>query len=325
MILQLDNLPPSIGPSVVSIGNFDGVHRGHQTVIQQLSVQAQRLALPTVVVTFEPLAKEYFANQSGRPSPARITSIEQRTALLQHYGVDQVCCLAFDERLVACSADDFIRTLLVDYLQARYLVVGDDFRFGHQRSGDFELLSAAGQRHAFSVSAMETFKVAGERVSSGRVRAALQIPDFSLTTELLGRPFSIAGNVARGQQLGRTIGFPTANIELPDVALPLQGVFAVTVDIRGHADGAQNALRAIANIGTRPTVDGQSNRLEVHILDIARQWQGAAASYDFYGCAIDVTFVRKIRDEIKFAGVDDLQRQIQHDVRTANDIFDRCV
>lgn len=306
---------------MVSIGNFDGVHRGHQTVIRQLSVQAQRLQLPTVVVTFEPLAKEYFAARAERTRPARLTSIERRRRLLQSFGVDEVCCLAFNDNLAGWSADDFIQTLLVEYLQARYLVVGDDFRFGHNRVGDFSLLQKAGEQHGFSVSAMDTFKVAGERVSSGRVRNALKDLDFQLAEQLLGRPYSMVGIVSKGQQLGRTIGFPTANIELPDVELPLQGVFAVRVDIDGHSDGPQRALHGIANIGTRPTVDGQSRRLEVHILDIARQWQGAAASYDFYGCSVEVVFVSKIRDEIKFAGVDDLQRQIQLDAAQAKQLL----
>lgn len=338
-------IPATMRPAVVSIGNFDGVHLGHQSVIKQLLEKARLLNLPAVVVTFDPLAKEYFAaRRSSGEMPARLTSAQQRAELLLEYGVDHVVCLPFDDDLAQQSAHDFVYELLLNALQTRYLVVGDDFHFGHNREGDFGLLQQIGEREGFSVASMQTFRVDEQRVSSGRVRLALSGNDFALAERLLGRSYAVSGTVVQGNQLGQTIGFPTANIALPDFRLPIQGVFAVQASLNGG-----EKLNGVANIGRRPTVDGKENRLEVHLFDLsletiyqarhlarqqtlpkqdsdtaadnARQWHESEASYDLYGLKLEVFFIHRIRDEMKFSGVDELQAQIQQDVSVAQSFF----
>ena len=334
-IRKIQDLPIGAAPAVVSIGNFDGVHLGHQSVITQLKVQANKLLLPMIVVTFNPLAKEYFAAKYAPTSldnlPVRLTGIHQRTRLLKSYGVDHVICLDFDECLETQTAIDFIQTLLVDTLQSQFLVVGDDFHFGYKRQGDFEMLVRSGQEHGFAVQAMDTFSVAEERVSSGRVREALAVHDFSLVKQLLGREYSISGCVLKGQQLGSSIGFPTANIDMAGLAsskLPLMGVFAVKTRIQV----LQEDFYGVANIGVRPTVDGVTNSLEVHLfglhtnevkqsLDKARQSQSSEASYALYGLELEVFFMHAIREEHKFSSVDELKAQISADVASAKQFF----
>ena len=334
-IRKIQDLPIGAAPAVVSIGNFDGVHLGHQSVIKQLKVQADKLSLPMVVVTFNPLAKEYFAAKYAPTSlanlPARLTGINQRTRLLKSYGVDHVICLDFDERLETQTATDFVQSLLVDTLRTQFLVVGDDFYFGYKRQGDFEMLVRSGHEHGFQVQAMDTFLIEKERVSSGRVREALAAHDFSLIKQLLGREYSISGCVLKGQQLGSSIGFPTANIDMAGLAsskLPLMGVYAVKTRIQG----LQEDFYGVANIGVRPTVDGVTNSLEVHLfdfqknevkqrLDKARQSTSSEASYALYGLELEVFFMHAIRKEHKFASVDELKAQISADVASAKQFF----
>ncbi len=324
-------------PCVVSIGNFDGVHLGHQSVIRQLKIQAQNFKLPMAVVTFNPLAKEYFAAKYAPTTlenvPARLTGIDQRVNLLKSFGVDYVICLDFDEKLETQSAEKFVQELLVDHLKTKYLVVGDDFHFGYQRKGDFKMLCQAGKEFGFEVQAMDTFLIDGQRVSSGRVRQALAVHDFRLTKQLLGREYSIAGIAKKGQQLGSTIGFPTANVDMAGLAtsrLPLMGVYAVKVQIEGF----NKRFNGVANIGVRPTVDGITNSLEVHVLEFqtldvqqtlqqARQTQSTEASYDLYGLEIEVFFMHAIRDEKKFSNVEELKQQISLDVAKAEDFFSK--
>ncbi len=334
-IRNIKHIPDGIAPAVVSIGNFDGVHLGHQSVIKQLKVQADALSLPMVVVTFNPLAKEYFAAKYSPISrdnlPSRLSGVNQRTRLLKSYGVDYVVCLDFDEALETQTAEEFVQTLLVDSLGTKFLVVGDDFHFGYQRQGDFAMLKDQGERHGFDVQAMDTFQIDGERVSSGRVRQALESHDFVLSKRLLGRSYSISGEVIKGQQLGTTIGFPTANIDMTGLAsskLPLTGVYAVHVSIKGFS----KAFLGVANIGVRPTVDGVTNSLEVHLLDFhtqevkdrldkARQSGASEASYALYGLELEVFFVHAIRHEKKFSNVQELKEQIGKDIVVAKQFF----
>lgn len=332
LIFSLSELPDDFSASVVSIGNFDGVHLGHQAVIRQLITKADNSTLPVVVVTFDPLAKEYFSAKYAPEQldklPERLSSVKQRAGLLESLGVDYVFCLNFDQKLEQQSAEDFIQQVLIDGLRVKHLVVGDDFHFGYQRQGNFALLKQLGAQNGFQVESMQTFSFAGERVSSGRVREALQLSDFPLVENLLGRPFSIKSQVQQGQQLGTKIGFPTANLDLSDFAnskLPLQGVFAVNIAI----DGEQKNYQGVANIGVRPTVDGVSKSLEVHLFnfatdfrsDKARQSVQTEASYGLYGLELEVFFLHKIRDEMKFASIDDLQQQITIDVANARAFF----
>ncbi|MBX2848033.1 MAG: bifunctional riboflavin kinase/FAD synthetase [Acidiferrobacterales bacterium] len=302
LIRGLQNLSAAKHPSVVSIGNYDGVHLGHQHVIKTLLAKSTEFNLPATVITFEPLAKEFFSPNSV----SRLTSIEQRANLLLELGVDQVIGIDFTEEFASYSPLGFIDDVLCNGLRVKYLCVGDDFRFGKDRAGDFELLQRIGEQRDFTVASHATYEIDGERVSSGRVRQALNSNDFVLAETLLGRAYSIRGQVSLGQQLGRTIDFPTANIELGNYNLVVNGVFAVSCDI----EGGGIHLPGVANIGKRPTVDGKQNRLEVHLFDFDE---------DIYGKTIDVRLVKKIREEKKFDSVDALRDQIEKDARSAQD------
>lgn len=306
LIKGFSNLTNRHRPSVVSIGNYDGVHLGHQHVVKTLLAKSNELGVPSTVITFEPLAKEFFRPESV----LRLTSLEQRANQLVELGVDQVLCIDFTQEFANYSPLGFVEEILIDGLGVEYLCVGDDFRFGKDRAGDFKFLQEIGQQRGFSVAAHETFQLNGERVSSGRVRQALTNNDFALAEQLLGRSYTIQGKVSQGQQLGRTINFPTANIELGDYKLVVNGVFAVSCQL----NNSDVVVQGVANIGKRPTVDGQQNRLEVHLFDF---------NQDIYGQDIDVRLLRKIRDEQKFDSVDDLQRQIQLDVQSAKEYLQK--
>ena len=290
---------------VATIGNFDGVHLGHQAVLGQVAEAAARLNLPTVVITFEPQPQEFF--ESGT-LPPRLTRLREKLMALRRYSVDRVLCLSFNKVLASMAAEAFIQRLLVDGLDVRYLVVGDDFRFGAGREGDFAMLKAAGERHGFQVVSMHSFQVEGRRVSSTCIREALAEGNIRRAEQLLGRAYRMSGRVARGDQMGRTIGFPTANIHLHRKATPVKGVYTVEMfGIEGEP------VAGVANVGTRPTVDGTRSLLEVHLLDY---------SGDLYGCYVEVTFLHKLRDEVRFSSLDALKQQIDLDAQTARNYFE---
>lgn len=295
LIRGLPQLTERHRPSVVSIGNYDGVHRGHQHVISTLLRKSAELDAPSTVVTFEPLAKEFFLPTSV----PRLTSLEERAGLLFELGVDRVLCIEFDASFASYSPESFVEDVLVNGLGVRYLCVGDDFKFGKNRAGDFSMLKQSGLELEFDVTAHDTFELSGERVSSGRIRQALSLGDFEVAKVLLGRPFAISGQVSKGQQLGRTIGFPTANLVLPSYQCPISGVFAVRVLHQKYGE-----LKGVANVGARPTVAGDESRLEVHMFDFNKQ---------IYGDQLKVVFVEKIRDERKFDSFELLKKQIELD------------
>lgn len=301
VIRGLHNLRAGHHGCALTIGNFDGVHRGHQAVLAQLARGAAERGLPTTLMTFEPHPTEFFAPERAE---ARITRFREKVEALMAQPVDRVFCVKFNQAMANMSADAFVEEVLVAGLGVRYLVVGDDFRFGRDRSGDFDTLRAAGERHGFEVERTATFDLAGERVSSTRVRGALTAGDLDTAMELLGRPFRLLGRVIPGDQRGRAIGFPTANIPLHRSKRPLSGVYAVWLVV----EGAEEPLAAVANLGVRPTVDGEHALLEVHVLD----WEG-----DLYGCWTAVEFVQKIRDERRFDGLEALTRQIEQDAEAA--------
>lgn len=284
-------------PCVLTIGNFDGVHRGHKALLERVRAKANELGLPATVLCFEPHPREYFAPDTA---PPRLCSMWRKMALLQAAGVDQICMQRFDAGFAALAPEAFIRKAIIDGLQARHLIIGDDFRFGKGRAGDFAMLQAAGREAGFAVESMGTLEVEGERVSSSAVRAALQAGEIEHATRLLGEPFVVEGWVQHGDKIGRTIGFPTANIRMRQDTLPLSGIFAVTVDggPLKHAVGA-------ASIGYRPTIAaGLSLRVEVFILDF---------SGDLYGERLSVRFWHKVRDEKKFDSLDALKAAIGKD------------
>ena len=307
LIRGTDQLTDSNKPSVVSIGNYDGVHLGHQHVIKTLLAKSKELKAPSTVVTFEPLVREFFQPDAIM----RLTSIEDRAKYLFELGVDQVLCIDFTKAFAALAPVDFVESVLIDGLGVKYLCVGDDFRFGKDRAGDFNFLEQLGKQRDFEVTAHETFTLDGLRVSSGRVRDAILASDFELAENLMGRSFTVTGNVEKGQQLGRTMQFPTANIALTHPLIAINGVYCVSVKIVLD-ERASVTLFGVANIGIRPTVDGKKKRLEVHLFDFDQ---------DIYGKTMQVRFHKKLRDEQKFDSIAHLKEQISKDVELGKDFF----
>ncbi|GAB4361662.1 MAG: bifunctional riboflavin kinase/FAD synthetase [Gammaproteobacteria bacterium] len=298
------SLRPEHRGCVATIGKFDGVHLGHQAVLGQVAEKAAELGLPAVVISFEPQPEEFFAPHSA---PARLTRLREKLKALSRFAVDRVLCLRFNQRLASVSAEAFIQEILIDGLDVRYLVVGDDFRFGHGRRGDFAMLEAVGEQRGFAVARMHTVYIDGERVSSTRIRNALAVGDLEEAQKLLGRPYRISGRVVHGDKRGRSIGFPTANIRLQHKVLPLSGVYAVEVFGLEH-----EPYIGVANIGTRPTVNGQQPLLEVNLFG----FEG-----DLYHRYIHVDFVHKLRDEKRFDSLEALKAQIAADADAARDFF----
>lgn len=298
LIRGLHNLRPRHHGCVATIGAFDGVHLGHQAVFRHLLEQAARFALPSLIIVFEPLPREYF---SPLKAPARIMSFREKFRALDNLGVDRMLRIRFDGQFREMSAQRFVDDIFVAALGVRYVVLGDDFRFGADRQGDIDFIREQGVRRGFEAGSTPTFAVAGERVSSTRIRDALERADFDAAEALLGRPYSISGRVIHGRHLGRTIGTPTANLELRRLRAPLSGVYVVEVSGAGLLRAA-----GVANVGVRPTVDDSIKaNLEVHVLD--RQ-------INLYGRHIQVTFRHKLRDEIKFGSVEELRENIARDI-----------
>jgi riboflavin kinase/FMN adenylyltransferase len=305
IIRGLHNLRAEHGGSVATIGNFDGVHLGHQAVFRELIAEGRELGVPATVVTFEPQPLEYFAPDRA---PSRLTRLREKIGAMRDAGVERVLLLEFGPRLAEMSAEAFIDVLLVDRLAIRHLYVGDDFRFGKGRRGDIGMLREAGTRHHFTVDALDTLALDGERISSTRVREALARGDLEDAARCLGRPYTICGRVAHGDKRGRRIGFPTVNIDLHRRVSPLRGVFAVRV---GGAD--PEWLPGVANIGTRPTVTGDTRHLlEVHLFGFGRE---------IYGAHLTVEFVHRIRSERRFASFEALRAQIARDAAAARGLL----
>ncbi|MGH8353389.1 MAG: bifunctional riboflavin kinase/FAD synthetase [Pseudomonas sp.] len=300
LVRGLHNLRPQHRGCVATIGNFDGVHRGHQAILARLRERAAELAVPCCVVIFEPQPREFFTPESA---PARLARLRDKLELLAAEGVDRVLCLAFNRRLRELSAAEFVHAVLVEGLDVQHLEVGDDFRFGCDRAGDFAFLLQAGAAEGFTVEAATTVEVDGRRVSSTRVREALTAADFALAERLLGRPFQIAGRVLHGQKLGRQLGTATANVQLKRQRVPLTGVYLVSAELDGKR------WPGVANIGVRPSVKGDGRaHLEVHLLDFAG---------DLYGRRLTVAFHHKLRDEQRFASLEALKAAIDADVAAA--------
>jgi riboflavin kinase / FMN adenylyltransferase len=285
--------------SVVCIGAFDGLHLGHRALVRHAVARARALGVPAAVVTFEPLPREFFARDNP---PPRLTLARAKVEGLLDLGADHVGLLRFDAKLSAMSAEDFARTLLAGRLGAKEVWIGPEFRFGHRRGGDLALLQAMGGELGFSAGEIEPVHVQGERVSSTRIREALKAGDFATVERLLGRPYAIGGRVVRGKQLGRTLGFPTANLRFPKTPA-LSGIYATWV----HGVG-DRPWPSVSSFGTRPTVDGVEPLLEAHLFDFAG---------DLYGRHLEVEFVAKLRDELKFPDLPSLTEQMHRDAAEA--------
>ncbi|MBD9376373.1 bifunctional riboflavin kinase/FAD synthetase [Pseudoxanthomonas sp. 22568] len=290
-----------LGPrgSVVCIGAFDGLHGGHRALVRHTAARARALGVDAVALTFEPLPREFFARENP---PPRLTLARAKVEGLRELGADTVGLLRFDAAMAAMSAEDFVRRMLVERLSAREVWIGPEFRFGHRRGGDLALLQAMGAELGFTANEIEAVQSQGERISSTRIREALKQGDFADAARLLGRPYAIGGRVVRGQQLGRTLGFPTANLRFPKTPA-LSGIYATWV----HGV-AEQPWASVSSFGTRPTVDGVEPLLEAHLFDFAG---------DLYGRHIEVEFVAKLRDELKFPDLPSLTEQMHRDAEQA--------
>ena len=305
IIRGLNNIREKHAGAVVTIGNFDGVHIGHQMILKRVNQEAKRLKTQSMLICFEPQPREFF---DVYKAPARLTRFREKVELLAEQGISQVLCLKFNEEVRKMSSNRFT-SLLVDHLKVRALFVGDDFKFGNDRRGDFSSLKEAGSKNNFPVHNMYTLDFRAERVSSTRIRDSLAVGEFQLAEKLLGHPFSISGKVIYGRQLGRTIGIPTANIQLHRYVAPISGVFACNVFI-----GAE-LFFGVANVGVRPTVDDANLTpiLEVHLLNFNRM---------IYGESVKVVFLKKLRDEKKYEDLSALKSAINQDVRNAEMFFE---
>lgn len=305
-LVARDVAGPVLAPhgSVVCIGAFDGMHQGHRAVLARVRERAREAGLASVAVSFEPLPREFFAHARKVP---RLSSPREKIAQFGAAQLDRVLLLRFNAALSAMPAQEFVERVLVARLNAKEVWVGEGFRFGHARGGDFALLERMGREHGFAAKALAPVVVDGERVSSSAIREALAGGSFEVAAHWLGRPFAIGGHVVRGQQLGRKLGYPTANLPLGRRTSPVEGIFAVRVLGVGAA-----SMPGVASLGIRPTVNGKEPLLEAHLFDF---------DGDLYGKRIEVEFVEKLRDEEKFADLDAMVKQIDRDAAQARQIL----
>jgi riboflavin kinase/FMN adenylyltransferase len=309
IIRGIHNLSQQKNGCVATIGNFDGVHRGHQYILAQLIQKSKIYQAPTMVILFEPQPQEFFRQQSA---PARLTRFRDKAEIIAVAGIDKLLVIHFTPTFSQLSAEDFVQHILIQQLAIHYLQVGDDFQFGQHRMGNFQTLKASGEKFSFVVESTPTFSLEGERVSSTRIRLALEAGKMELTQLLLNRPYWMSGHIQHGAKRGRTIGFPTANIPLHRNTPAVSGVFAVKLWGKALADCPKIGMKGIANIGYRPTIDGKKALLEVHLFDF---------DGDLYGKLVHVDFLHKIRDEMKFDSFELLKEQIIDDVLKAKTFF----
>jgi riboflavin kinase/FMN adenylyltransferase len=304
LVRGLHNLRSHHRGCVLTIGNYDGLHLGHQAMLRTLQEQGQRLNVPTAVMCFEPSPLEYLTSQRpGATTPARLSRFREKFHNLEAYGVDRMVCLRFNAQMQGVTPHAFVRDILVGGLGVKWVVVGHDFRFARAREGNTALLRKLGAQHDFGVDEVEPYLVDGVRVSSSLIREALAVGDLPRAAKLLGRPYRMSGKVIAGQKLGRTLGFPTANLRLHRRIIPMTGIFAVRVSGGGLHDAP-----AVASLGTRPTVDGREPLLEAHVFD----YNG-----NLYGKNLHVDFIARLRDELKFPNLDELVVQMNQDARQA--------
>jgi riboflavin kinase/FMN adenylyltransferase len=295
----------------LTIGNFDGVHRGHQAMLALLTNEARHRGLPSCVMTFEPHPRDHFALKAGKPAsaPARVATLRDKLAELERCGIDHVVVVRFDDRFASMSADAFIQDVLVAGLKARYVLVGDDFSFGAKRAGNYAMLDAAGSRLTFDVARMMSYEVHGLRVSSTAVRNALAAGDMTLAERLLGRPYAVSGHVVHGRKLGRELGFRTLNLRFGHPRPAVSGIFVVQV--HGLPGGP---MPGVASLGVRPTVEDAGRvLLETHCL----QWPEGLSMDAGYGRCLRVDLLHKLHDELKYDGLEALQQGIARDTEDA--------
>jgi riboflavin kinase/FMN adenylyltransferase len=308
MVVTHGSVSPVRGPHALTIGNFDGVHLGHQAMLARVAAEARAKGLRSCALTFEPHPREFFAPDAA---PARLTRLREKLELIAAAGIEHVHVARFDGRFAALTPERFVEEVLVKSLQARWLLVGRDFRYGARRAGDYAALEAEGKRHGFALEPMADVTQGGERISSSAVRAALLAADFPRAERLLGRPYTLSGRVAHGAKLGRRLGFPTANLVLARRA-PLAGVYVVEA-CGADANDRRRWLPGVASVGRRPTVNEVAvPLLEVHLFDVAEE---------LYGRHLRVRFVERLRDEEKYPDLDALRAAIARDVAMAKEFL----
>ena len=301
IIRGLSNIEPPKNGCVLSIGNFDGVHIGHKKVVEKLAAQGKVMGLPVIIMVFEPQPLEFFL---GDNAPSRLMRLREKVIQFKSLPIDKLVVAKFNQTMANYEANDFITDFLVDRLNVKHLIVGDDFHFGRARMGNFALLKEKSQSLGFEVENTRSFFVDEQRVSSTLIRDALAIGDLATAKLMLGHDYSVSGRVAHGNKRGRTLGFPTANVHMFRKNVPVKGVFLVTMTGIGNQE-----IQGIANVGTRPTVDGGSKViLETHLFDF---------NQNIYGRYVEVHFKQKIRDEVRFNSVDELKAQIEKDIVVA--------
>lgn len=305
LIRGLHHLEPLRDGCVLTIGNFDGLHLGHRRVIERVAAHGRRMQLPTVAMVFEPQPLEYFL---GDHAPSRLTRLREKVIQFAKLPIDELLVLPFNRTLADYDAEQFVRDILVDRLNIKHLVIGDDFHFGKARRGNFALLQHRGEAYGFSVESTDSIELDGLRISSTLIRDALGEGDLAQAKTLLGRDYSVCGRVAHGDKRGRELGFPTANLQMFRKNTPLVGVFAVTMT---GLDGREHY--GVANLGNRPTVDGGAKAvLETHLFDFDQ---------DIYGRYVEVHFKARLRDEVRFDSLSALREQITRDVTAAQAFF----
>ena len=309
LIRSLHNLRHHHKKCVATIGNFDGIHLGHQAIISQLKEIAKKYNLPTVVIIFEPQPQEYFSPDNA---PARLTRLREKVEEMDRLGVDRLVCIRFDGGLANLSAREFVERLLIEGLEISHLVVGDDFRFGKNRQGDYSTLEKMADEFGYELDHTDTCLFEGERISSSRIRRALARDDLKLASQLLGRDYAISGRVVHGDKRGKELGFATANMELHRLHSPVMGVYISRVHIKHIQGPGGSSHHAVTSIGTRPMFDGEGIRLETHILDFDE---------NIYAKHIRVEFLEKLRSEMKYSDINDLKKAIESDIENARQYF----
>lgn len=309
LIRGLNQLSTALKGCVMTIGNFDGVHLGHQALIEQVKSMADDKGLPSLVMIFEPQPIEFFAPTKA---PKRLYRLREKIISIQQIGIDYLFCVPFNTSFSQLTAEQFVINYLVDALKVRHLVIGDDFCFGKNRCGNYALLQKMGNDNHFTVQNTLTIQQQNERVSSTKIRELVADNDFDMAAKFLGKPYALNGKISHGKKLGRDIGFPTINIRIGEIPVVVEGIFAVRVKGLDNS-GSESAINGVASIGTRPTVNGEGVLLEVYLFDF---------NQDVYGQTVTVEFLTRIRPEQDFISIDVLIEHIKQDVEIAKQFFE---
>jgi len=312
LIRGLNQLTQKLDGCVMTIGNFDGVHLGHQALIEQVKQLADEKNVPSLVMIFEPQPIEFFALDKA---PKRLYRLREKIIALQSQGIDYLFCVPFNHDFSQLSGEQFVLDYLVNALNVTHLVVGDDFCFGKNRSGTFDLLTKMAVEHSFTVQNTATIQQQSERVSSTKIRQLITDNEFNDAAELLGKPYALSGKIGHGKKLGRDIGFPTINIKIGDIPIAVEGIFAVRVKGLDNG-GSEPIVNGVASIGTRPTVNGVGVLLEVYLFDF---------NQDVYGKTVSIEFLTRIRPEQEFISIEVLIENIKQDVKIAQNFFNKSL